>query len=405
MLNSNLQEKYTPMYHLGALGSGGLSISFFLYLNFMLPHETGIISFDQLWPIITGEPSLRSMLVSLVLLVVFALATLHFTLMIWNTREFSLFKKTEAYAKLRNSSAEIGLMVVPLTMAMTVNMLFVVSSLLIPGMWDYIEYMFPAAMLAFLAIGVYAMRILGDYFVRMLLHKGYSFEQNNSLAPMVSIFALSMIAVGCAAPAAMSAVRETVAISIALASFFATSAALLMIVMLVIGFHSMLTHGIRLEAAPSLWLMIPITTLLGITFMRSTHGLHALGGHVGSAETYAVLMAILSIQLVFGLIGYVVMKRLNYFKDFIWGSKLHATTYALVCPGVALPVFGLFVVKFGLLGNTLIMMWTPAHYLFLLPLLFVQLKTLQVLLTLVRRLQFTSRSEPVATATPSMQST
>jgi hypothetical protein len=398
MLRSNLKEKYTPMYHLGALGAGGLAISFFLYLNFLLPHESGIISFDQLWPIVTGAPTLKAFTVGLCLLVVFSLALLHIVLMAWNTREFALFKKTEAYTHLRNSSAEISLMVVPLTMAMTVNVLFVMSSLLIPGMWEVIEYLFPAAMVAFLAIGVYALRILGDYFVRMLLHKGYSFEQNNSLAPMVSIFALSMIAVGMAAPAAMSEVRETVALSIALSSFFATSAALLIVVMLVIGFHSMLTHGIRLEAAPSLWLMIPITTLLGITFMRSSHGLHALGGHVGSAETYAVLMAIFSIQVIFGLIGFVVMKRLNYFRDFIHGDKVHATTYALICPGVALPVFGLFVVKFGLLGNTLIMMWTPAHYLFLLPLLLLQLKTLTVLLKLVGRLQFKADLAPSGAA-------
>jgi len=315
--------------------------------------------------------------------------------MYWNTREFGLFKQTEAYTKLRNSSAEISLMVVPLTQAMTVNVLFVTSSLLIPDLWESIEYLFPLAMLGFLAIGVYAMRILGDYFVRMLLHKGYSFEQNNSLAPMVSIFALSMIAVGLAAPAAMSHEREVIAIALALSSFFATSAALLMIVMLVIGFHSMLTHGIRTEAAPSLWLMIPITTLLGITFMRTSHGMgEALGGHISSAETFAVLMALFSIQIVFGLIGFVVMKRLNYFRDFIHGDKLHATTYALVCPGVAFPVFGLFVVKFGLLGNTLVSMWTPAMYLFLLPFLLVQLKTLQILLKLVMRLQLLPSAAP-----------
>ena len=137
-----------------------------------------------------------------------------------------------------------------------------------------------------------------------------------------------------------------------------------------------------------LWLMIPITTLLGITFMRTSHGMgEALGGHVSSAETYAVLMAIFAVQMVFGMIGYTVMKRLNYFRDFIHGDKVHATTYALVCPGVAFPVFGLFVVKFGLLGNTLISMWTPAMYLFLLPFLLLQLKTLQVLLKLLVRLQ------------------
>lgn len=400
MIQKNLHEKYSPMYHLGALGSGGLAISFFLYLNFLLPHESGIISFDQLWPVLTGEPSLKAFWISLCLVVVFALSAMHIALMIWNTREFSLFKKTEAYHKLRDSSAEISLMVVPLTMAMTVNVLFVNSSLLIPGLWEVIEYMFPVAMTAFVAIGVYALRILGDYFVRMLLHKGYSFEQNNSLAPMVSIFALSMIAVGLAAPAAMSHVREIIAVSIALSAFFATSAALLMIVMLVIGFHTMLTHGIRPEAAPSLWLMIPITTLLGITFMRTAHGMgEAFGGHVSSGENYIVLMAIFSVQVIFGLIGFTVMKRLNYFKDFIYGAKIHATTYALVCPGVALPVFGLFVVKFGLMGNMLVMMWTPWMYLFLLPFLAIQLKTLQVLLTLVTRLQLV----PAAARVSNMQ--
>jgi hypothetical protein len=400
MFRKNLQEKYIPAYHLGALGSGGLAISFFLYLNFLLPHETGIISFDQLWPILTGEPSLKALWIGLCLTIVFALAIIHLGLMYWNTREFSLYKKTEAYAKLRNSSAEISLMVVPLTMAMTVNVLFVSSSLLIPGLWDVIEYIFPLAMLTFVSIGIYALRILGDYFVRMLLHKGYSFEQNNSLAPMGSIFALSMIAVGLAAPAAMSHVREIVAISIALSAFFATAAALLMIVMLVIGFHTMLTHGIRVEAAPSLWLMIPITTLLGITFMRTSHGMgEALGGHISSAETFIVLMTLFAVQLIFGMIGFVVMKRLNYFKDFIYGDKIHATTYALVCPGVAFSVFGLFLVKFGLLGNMLVSMWTPAMYLFLLPFLLLQLKTLQVLLTLLRRLQLTPASERM----PSMQ--
>jgi hypothetical protein len=154
MIRKNLHDKYIPMYHLGALGSGGLAISFFLYLNFLLPHETGIISFDQLWPVITGPMTMKAFWVSACLFIVFALAAIHIALIVWNTREFSLYKKTEAYAKLRNSSAEISLMAVPLTQAMTVNVLFVTGSLLVPGLWEYIEYLFPLAMLAFVTIGV-----------------------------------------------------------------------------------------------------------------------------------------------------------------------------------------------------------------------------------------------------------
>ncbi|MEW5769015.1 MAG: hypothetical protein AB1831_01500 [Pseudomonadota bacterium] len=387
MICKNLHEKYSPMYHLAALGAGGLGISFFLYLNFLLPHESGIISFDQLWPIVTGEPSLKALWVALCLVMALGLLATHFALMAWNTREFALFKRTEAYTALRNSSGEISLMVVPLTMAMTVNACFVAGSLLIPGLWEHIEYLFPAAILAFLAIGVYAMRLLGDYFARMILHKGYSFEQNNSLAPMVAIFALSMIAVGLAAPVAMSQTRETVVVALALSSFFATSAALLMLVMLVIGFNTMLAHGVNKVAAPSLWLMIPITTLLGITFMRISHGLHeTFDLHTSPSLNLVVMLAIFSIQVAFGLLGLAVMRRLNYFREYVHGDKCHANTFALVCPGVALPVFGMFVVKFGLLGNGLIYMWTPAHYLFLLPFLLIQLKTLQVFLILLRRL-------------------
>ncbi|MCP5277716.1 MAG: hypothetical protein H6935_05055 [Thiobacillus sp.] len=212
------------MYHPAALGSGGLAISFFLYLNFLLPLETGTISFDLLWPIVTGEPSLKSLWVTACLAITLALLATHFALMVWNTREFGLFKQTESYATLRSSSGEISLMVVPLTMAMTVNACFVGGSLLVPDLWEYIEYLFPFAILAFLAIGTYV--------------------------------------------------------------------ALLMLVMLMIGFSSMLTHGIRPEAAPSLWLMIPITTLLGITFMRISHGLHkSFNLHTSPTLNLAVMMS------------------------------------------------------------------------------------------------------------------
>lgn len=250
------------MYHPAALGSGGLAISFFLYLNFLLPLETGTISFDLLWPIVTGEPSLKSLWVTACLAITLALLATHFTLMVWNTREFGLFKQTESYATLRSSSGEISLMVVPLTMAMTVNACFVGGSLLVPGLWEYIEYLFPFAILAFLAIGTYV--------------------------------------------------------------------ALLMLVMLMIGFSSMLTHGIRPEAAPSLWLMIPITTLLGITFMRISHGLHkSFNLHTSPALNLVVMLAIFSVQVMFGLLGLAVMMSSTAFAE----AQLKAEQLKSLLPG------------------------------------------------------------------------
>ena len=43
----NLIEKYSPTYFLSSLGAGGLSVSFFMYLMFLVPHpNTPMATFD-----------------------------------------------------------------------------------------------------------------------------------------------------------------------------------------------------------------------------------------------------------------------------------------------------------------------------------------------------------------------
>ncbi|OYV28507.1 MAG: hypothetical protein B7Z79_12720, partial [Thiomonas sp. 20-64-9] len=210
MLVNNLRERYSPMYFLAALGAGGLAVSFFIYPMFLLPHpDTPMVTFNHLWPVLTaGGNPLMSMLIGLDLLAIIAFAMLHFWLLAWNLREFKLFRQTTAYQKLLNSNAEISLMAVPLTLAMTINVAFVLGAVFVPNLWSVVEWMYPGAIAAFLAVGIYALRVLGQYFTRLFVHAQFDFAENNSLAPMVSIFALAMIAVGLAAPGAMSHHRE-----------------------------------------------------------------------------------------------------------------------------------------------------------------------------------------------------
>ena len=49
-----------------------------------------------------------------------------------------------------------------------------------------------------------------------------------------------------------------------------------------------------------------------------------------------------ALQLVFGLIGYAVMKRFGYFEHYIAGEGRSPGSFALICPGVALFVFANF---------------------------------------------------------------
>ena len=389
MLVNNLRERYSPMYFLAALGAGGLAVSFFIYPMFLLPHpDTPMVTFNHLWPALTsGDNPLLAALIGIDLAAIAVFAVLHFWLLAWNLREFRLFRQTEAYQKLLSSNAEISLMAVPLTLAMTINVAFVLGAVFVPNLWSVVEWMYPGAIAAFLAVGIYALRILGAYFTRLFVHAQFDFAENNSLAPMVSIFALAMISVGLAAPGAMSHHREINAIAMVLSIFFASAAILLLVIKVVLGFDAILRHGIAPQAAGSLWILIPILTLLGITWVRWSMGLsHQFGNKQHPTDLLLFTTVIVSLQVLFGMIGYAVMKKLNYFADYAGGAKSNAGAFALICPGVAFFVFGMFFLTFGLVMPKLVGAGSWMYFLLMSPLVLVQIKTLQVYFRLFGKL-------------------
>jgi len=150
-------------------------------------------------------------------------------------------------------------------MAMTVNVGFILGLVFVPGLWSVVEYLFPLAMAAFLTIGIYAMRLMARFLGR---------------------FAFAMVGVGLAAPVAMSLSPLTAGIAISLSLFFVTIATLGTIIAMVMGLSSILQHGTAREAAPTLMVVIPILTVLGIAWMRLSHGLHVnFDVHTSNGET------------------------------------------------------------------------------------------------------------------------
>ncbi len=110
-----------------------------------------------------------------------------------------------------------------------------------------------------------------------------------------------------------------------------------------IGLKSIFQYGISIEGSPTLWIAIPILTILGITIVRMFFGLsHNFDSHGNMSTLYVFTSIIISLQIVFGIVGYVVMKRIGYFKDYLHGEKKSPGVYALICPGVAIFVFGMF---------------------------------------------------------------
>ncbi|MGB1227524.1 MAG: TsoY family (seleno)protein, partial [Poseidonibacter sp.] len=371
-----LREKFSPMCFLSALGAGGLSVSFFMYLMFLVPHEgSPMATFDFIYPqLLKGDWLALVSAFSLVFIIAFAF--LHFKLLLWNTKQFNMYKKSDTYKELKNSNAEITLMTIPLTYTMTINVCFVLGAVFVPGLWGIVEYLFPFALIGFAISAFFALKIFFNYFSRIIINGDFDFTKNNNLSQMISIFAFAMIAVGFAAPGAMSHNIEVNAIGIFGALFFASLSFLLLIIKLTIGFKNMFEHGISVEASPSLWIIIPILTLLGITAVRISFGLdHNFGASVDKSSLFTLTSVIVSLQVIFGILGYKIMKELGYFEKFVEGKDRSSVSFALICPGVAFMVFGMFFINFGLTFNGVIEKYSLAYFILMLPFIFVQYKT------------------------------
>lgn len=388
---THLKERYSPLYFLASLGAGGMAVSFYIYLFFMVEHpSTPLATADQVFPLIAQKNA-----VSVAILVCFAmilyLAFLHFRLLFWNIREYQLFKQTPAFEQLKSSNGEVSLMAIPLTYAMTINVCFVLGATFIPGLWTVVEYLFPFALAGFFAVGIYAMRLFLEYATRLIVHKGFDFVNNNNLSQMIAIFAFAMIAVGLAAPGAMSHHKEISAIGLFLSVFFSSVSVSLIILKITLGFKSILEQGISREASVSLWIMIPILTLLGITFVRYTFGFAHNFDYtkdVSGSWLFLLTSSVISLQVMFGLLGYYTLKKLDYFKEFIFGDTKSVGSYAIICPGVAFMVYGFFFVHLGLVLNQIVQQFSLAYFVTLLPFVSVQFITLRIMFRLNRKMLY-----------------
>ncbi len=384
-----LRDKFSPMCFLSALGAGGLSVSFFMYLMFLVPHpNTPLATYDFVVSALLKGDWL-SLITAFSLVFIIAFAYLHFKLLVWNTKQFNLYKKSKNYEDLLNSNSQITLMTIPLTYTMTINVCFILGAVFVPRLWGVVEYLFPFALIAFAIAGYFALKIFINYFTRLLTKGDFDFSKNNNLSQMISIFAFSMVAVGFAAPAAMSHNIIINSIGIFAALFFATIAVLFMFIQITIGFKNMLELGLGLETAPSIWIIIPILTLLGITIIRILFSLeHNFNAPMSKSSLFVLTSIILSLQIVFGILGYIVMKKMGYFEMYIESANRSAISFALICPGVAFMVFGMFFINYGLIFNNIVDKYSLAHFIVMLPFIYIQVKTIIYFFKLYKKFSF-----------------
>ena len=357
-------DTYSPLYFLGSLGAGGVVVTFFMYLMFWVPHpDRPVPIFEDIASAWASGGIALQVAIALAMSGIALFAALNFKHLIWNLTSFARFKQTDAYAKLMATNAEAATLAMPLALAMTINVGFILGLAFVPRLWGVVEYLFPVAMIAFALTGLLALAQVGRYLGRIFGEGGFDMAQHNSFAQVMPAFALAMVGVGFAAPSAMSGSALTVGMSFLLSTFFLTIAVIYALVAVVTGVVAMLQHGAARESAPTLMVIVPLVTVLGILMMRQTHGLHTtFGVHGGSGETLAFLTRMISIQLVFIGLGMAVLLRQRYFDDFVLGARASAGSYALVCPAVAFEVMMFFFIHKGLVANGVIEKFSAGYW-------------------------------------------
>lgn len=357
-------DRYSPLYFLASLGAGGTAVTFFLWLYFWVKHPGQPVPvFEDISAALANGPVYQKAMIVLAMAGILFFAYHNIRLLIWNLRQLSAFKKTDGYAQLTASNAETQLLAMPLTIAMTINVGFILGMVFVPGLWSVVEYLFPLAIVAFTATGVLALVQLGRFLGRVKTDGNFDWTANGSFAQMMPAFALSMVGVGLAAPGALSHVALTSGIGIMLATFFMMAALIVGLVALVLGIHSMLSHGASAEATPTIMIVIPILTVLGILGMRVDHGLHVnFEDHGTAAQVLMFLTKTYSVQILFALFGLEMLRRTGYVKRFLTGAGNSVGAYALVCPAVAFGVMTQFWINGGLVQSGLLVKFSVAYW-------------------------------------------
>ncbi|MGJ3509932.1 TsoY family (seleno)protein [Enemella sp. A6] len=389
-------REYRPLYFLAALGAGGLAVTFFMYLMFLIPHPNSPIpTFTDVTAVYRNEGLGLQVMTTLALLGIAFFTVKHVLVLVANLRAFNALRRTPAYDALRSSNGEVTLMAIPLTLAMTVNVLFIVGALGVPGLWVNVEYLFPFALVAFAAIGALALFLFGRYLTRLIARPGFDNEDTNHFSQILPAFAFAMLAVGFASPAAMSKVLPVSVLGMVGSFLFLAATAAWIVVKLPISFAAILRNGLAIEGGPTLWMGIPIFTLLGITFIRLGSGIshNLLDTVLSPVLAFIVLGLLVAGQLVMGLIGWSVMRRQGYFARFVRGTEGSIPSYGLICPGVALSVLSMFFIHWGLVRTGVVEMFGVTHFVLLAAVVLLQARTIQTLFQLDRRLMGSSKGD------------
>ena len=390
-------DNWSPLYFLASVGAGGLVVTFFMWLYWWIPHpDQSVPVFEDIAAAFANGDALQKLMIVIAALGIAGFATLNLKSLFWNITQLNRFKQTEAHATLMGSNGQSQLTALPLAIAMSINVGFMLGMVFVPKLWVVVEYLFPLAMVAFALTAWLAFAQIGRFAGQVLAKGKFNPAANNSFGQVLPAFALSMIGVGFSAPAALSTIPLVSGLALIASALLLVASVLWALVAVTLGIASMLQNGANEEGAPTLLILIPLMTVLGILVLRQNHGLHT---HFGMAETpgdtLRLLTTFLSVQVSFGLFGLAVLRAQGYSARFLKGRETSVGSYALICPGVALSVMMQFWINKGLVEAGLLVKFGAGYWVLSAVAVGFQVGMIVLVLMLNRR-HFRDAVQPIA---------
>ena len=110
-------NRYSPLYFLASVGAGGLTVTFFMWLMFWVPH-TGrpVPIFEDNWAVLTGGTLAQQAMVLGAWAGIAIFGFLNLKLLAFNLGRFAAFRRSDAYEAFAKSNAGSQVLALPLAL-------------------------------------------------------------------------------------------------------------------------------------------------------------------------------------------------------------------------------------------------------------------------------------------------
>jgi len=384
----DLGERYSPLYFFNAFAAGGLALSFFMYLLWTARClYSSVPSFDILMPMVV-DTSLFTSFVSLIGLAGFLFFTiLHTLLLRWNIQSFKRWQLTVPYKTFEKSADKTVLLAIPMTLSLTLLLLVLTLSMALPFIFTILEPLLGLALVILSVLGVRALKIYIVFFLHLITQPSHDEAYGNNLGQIIAMLAFSMLGLAFAILSACSTIKITLVLGFLLATFFLTLTAFIALFWFGPRLSSLTERKISPESSPLFLAATGIVCLNGVTFHYLGRTLlSAFGSNVDAGDFVLTFGYLFAANLLLGTIGYILVKSHGFWARLLRGEVYAAGLYALVCPCLALLIFGQYFLNVGLTQSDIIEPWGLFYWLLSLPLIFAQLYIIRLFFRLNAKL-------------------